>query len=148
MSFTKRGPVVFGAATLIATGLTMTTSSSAFAAGSFCTSTPTSGAEACFVKAGDSIQVADKNADDYSAGAVWYQQLYNDNTGQWVEYTEGTCMNSAGANTTKTCKYDFYENTTLNPFGSYGSRVDLRACTFDGSSPIVCGNEAWGLNGG
>ncbi|AXI78291.1 hypothetical protein [Peterkaempfera bronchialis] len=120
--------------------------SPALSADSVCASV--TGARVCFVKYGDKFTVEDTSADGYSAVAVWNNYLWDGSA--WVLYRAGACVNSNGNGTVATCNYDFYENTTTNPYGAKGSQIVFQACTYDSPTDVIksCSAVAATLNDG
>ncbi|MEU3409745.1 hypothetical protein ABZ760_00430 [Streptomyces sp. NPDC006658] len=105
-----------------------------------------SGAEGCFVKYGDKFTAADTKSDGYSAAVLWTNYLWDGSN--WRAYRSGLCYNTAGAGTTGTCNYDFYEDTSTNAYGSKGSELVFQACTYNSPTDTLesCGALATAVN--
>jgi hypothetical protein len=96
-----------------------------------------SGAEACFEKHGDKIWVLDTSGNGVEADADW-ENFLRDTTGGWTQYRAGACLNTLTHGNWGVCNMDFYEDTTFNHYGGYGSGLRLAAC--DGGA---CSSEIW-----
>ncbi len=84
------------------------------------------GAKVCFDKTGDDIWVLDTLSDGHAARADWGNYLWDGDS--WQEYRWGDCTSSLKAGNWGVCRKDFYENTSMNAFGSRGSYVGINAC--------------------
>ncbi len=87
------------------------------------------GSEVCFEPYGDKIWVFDATLADGKAAAAYWQNYLKDSAGNWVAYRTGECINHLGAGHWGYCNYDFYEDTTHNPYDGYGSGVRLYPLT-------------------
>ncbi len=98
---------------------------------------------ACFQTSGDKIWVYDFSADGLAAAGYWSNYL-RDSAGNWVGYRTGECVNHLGAGHWGYCNYDFYEDTTHNPYDGYGSGVNVYPLTEPGE--VDPGTYAWVRN--
>ena len=100
--------------------------------------------KACFEPSGDKIWVYDALADGKAAAGYWENYLRN-SAGDWIIYRNGKCTNHLTAGTWGYCNYDFYEDTSLNADGDYGSGVRVYPCTENGA---IGTGYAWVRNNG
>ncbi|MEV4624775.1 hypothetical protein AB0J90_00595 [Micromonospora sp. NPDC049523] len=80
--------------------------------------------DGCFKKYGDQW-----GSQSWSSGTTrleWQNQLWNGS--RWVLYREGVCINNLGLGEPGVCNKDYYEDSSLNAYGSYGSRVRMSLC--------------------
>ncbi|WP_412074691.1 hypothetical protein ACLF6K_00540 [Streptomyces xanthophaeus] len=81
----------------------------------------------CFQKYGDVWKVGRSYYETSRTSVQWVNQLKN-SSGSWVTYREGECFNDLGHSTFGTCNKDYYENSSRNALGGYGSRLAFKAC--------------------
>ncbi|MEU3776942.1 hypothetical protein AB0F11_27815 [Streptomyces sp. NPDC032472] len=105
-----------------------------------CLSAP-QGARGCFRTYGDQWWVLDTDT-PYAAIAVWENELWDGDS--WEPYRNGQCENKLGEGHWGVCNKDYYEDSSRNAYGGYGSRVRWRACGVFGCSSW----SAWTRNNG
>ncbi|MGW1958359.1 hypothetical protein ACWCPI_37370 [Streptomyces sp. NPDC001920] len=103
--------------------------------------TSAQGSTGCFRKYGDQWWVLDTDS-PYAAIVNWENQLWDG--ASWRSYRNGNCENLLGEGNWGVCNKDYYENSSLNAYGSYGSRLRWRACGVFGCSSWT----SWTLNNG
>ncbi|BCJ70301.1 hypothetical protein [Polymorphospora rubra] len=82
----------------------------------------------CFQKYGDVWMVTRSVLETGNTSVQWANQLLNA-SGSWATYREGQCINALGHSTFGVCNKDYYENSSRNALGGYGSRLRFRACS-------------------
>ncbi len=95
----------------------------------------------CFEPYGDKIWVYDAKADGKAAAGYW-QNYLEDSAGNWHLYRDGQCVNHLSEGHWGYCNYDFYEDTSHNAEGGYGSGVRVYPCIENG----VIGDYVWVRN--
>lgn len=97
----------------------------------------------CFEKYGDILWVTRSFYEDSRTSMRWVNQLKN-SSGSWVDYRSGECINDLGESTWGVCNKDFYESSSRNALGGYGSRIAYKACTTTSCSAL----SPWVYNDG
>ncbi|MGW4466166.1 hypothetical protein [Micromonospora sp. NPDC004704] len=91
-------------------------------------------AEGCFKEYGDQWSIR-----SWTSGTVrveWQNQLWDGS--QWVLYRIGGCISNLGYGQSGVCNKDYYESSSRNYFGSYGSRIRWSTC-----APTCSGWGTW-----
>ncbi len=87
------------------------------------------GAKACFERHGDRWWVLDTDGDGHSATASWENWLLDGSSS--VLWRNGSCVNKLGKGHWGVCNKDYYEDGSVNVFGSRGSALEWQACVYD-----------------
>lgn len=91
-------------------------------------SAPSSDGWVCFQPYGDVWMVSTSPTDSGRISVQWENRLRNA-SGAWVTYRTGQCINDLGRDQIGVCNKDYYENSSYNALGGYGSMIRYKACT-------------------
>ena len=81
---------------------------------------------ACLHRYGDVIWIKDSRGDGFSAEADWENYLWDGSA--WRLYRRGRCVNNLKAGHWAYCNKDFYEDQSINIYGTKGSGLRIDAC--------------------
>ncbi|GAA2706744.1 hypothetical protein [Micromonospora olivasterospora] len=90
--------------------------------------TATQGVQGCFKKYGDQWWVQDTASDVTAYAAVLWENHLRDGSGSWGLYRSGECNNRLGDGRWGVCNKDYWEDSSHNAWGGYGSRLRWRSC--------------------
>jgi hypothetical protein len=88
----------------------------------------TEGVRGCFKKYGDQWWVRDTGTDVTAYAAILWENHLKDASGSWGLYRSGECDNGLGDGQWGVCNKDYYEDSSRNAWGGYGSRLRWRSC--------------------